>query len=328
MASQPKKKRNKRRVANWLPAQVLIYALLRITVLFANCVPRFLLPTAGRLLGWLIKVAARKQYRIATRNLERSTGIVEPDGIPAFLDRVYANLGSRILDILRLPRAVSRGTIKDSADFRHQERFDEAREQGNGLIVVIGHLGNYESGGVVVGANGHPLNSLARTIPNRFIDRYVTSIRAQTGCKIIPSDKAAREMIAVLKRNEILVIEIDIDAKDDGILVDFCGRPAAMHDVPAKLAIKRSAPIILVEVFQEEGIDVINVLEPIDVEAYRDRPDGVEELTREIARQFDAAVRRHPDEWFWLLDRWRGADRRLEREPAGELAGVRPSPPE
>jgi KDO2-lipid IV(A) lauroyltransferase len=113
----------------------------------------------------------------------------------------------------------------------------------------------------------------------------------------------------------MLVIEIDIDSKDAGILVDFCGRPAAMHDVPAKIAIKRGAPIILVECYRdEEGVDVVHVHEPIDSSAYKGRPDGVEELTRELARQFDDAVRRHPDQWMWLLDRWRGADRRLERE--------------
>jgi KDO2-lipid IV(A) lauroyltransferase len=316
MPAQPKKKRKKRRLANWLPIQVVIYGLLRLVVFAANCLPRFLVPVAGRILGWGIKTFARKQYRIATRNLELSQGIVEKEEIPAFLDRVYFNLGCRIVDILRVPRAVAKGTICDGVNFVNQQRFNEAREAGNGLIVVIGHLGNYESGGVVVGANGHPLNSLARPIPNRFIDRYVTNIRTQTGCKIIPSDKAAREMIAVLKRNEILVIEIDIDAKDDGILVDFCGRPAATHDATAKLAIKRGAPVILVECFREAGIDTINVLEPIETEPYRGRPDGVEELTREIGRQFDEAVRRHPDQWLWLLDRWRGADRRLEREPA------------
>ena len=37
-----------------------------------NCIPKFLVPFAGRTLGWLIKVLARKQYRIATRNLQLS----------------------------------------------------------------------------------------------------------------------------------------------------------------------------------------------------------------------------------------------------------------
>jgi lauroyl/myristoyl acyltransferase len=54
--------------------------------------------------------------------------------------------------------------------------------------------------------------------------------------------------------------------------------------------------------------------EPIQSSKYKGRPDGVEELTREVARQFDEAVRRHPDPWMWLVDRRRGADRRLERE--------------
>lgn len=320
-AAPSPRRRRRRRWAQLLPLQVALYLGLRLVVAFANAIPARAVPLAGRLLGRAIRLVGRKPARTARRNLELSRGIVEPAGVPAFLERVYANLGARIIDILRTPRAVARGTLMQGTRLDNIQVFDRCLAGGKGLIVAIGHLGNYETGGVIVGAAGYTLNSLARPIPNRFIDRYVTGIRTRTGCRIIPSDRAAREMLRVLARNELLVIEIDIDAKDDGVLVDFCGRPAAMHVAPARLAIKRGAPIVLVDCFRgPDGVDVIRFQEPLSPAGYRDTAEGVEALTRELARRFDERVREHPDQWLWLLDRWRGAERRLERERAAQAA--------
>jgi len=237
---------------------------------------------------------------------------VAPEEIPAFLGRVYGFLGTRIIELLRVARKVSRGTLLEGCELRHGERFDQALAGGKGLILGIGHTGNYELAGLTVSARGYPVNSLARPVTNPYIDRWGTRVRTVTGSKISPSDRAAREMLAVLRRNEILVIELDIDAKDAGQLVDFCGRPVSMHDGAARLALKRGAPIIVVEIYREGATDVVDVQEPIDASRFAGRPDDVEELTKEIARRFDEAVRRRPDQWLWLLDRWRGADRRLE----------------
>ena len=49
-------------------------------------------------------------------------------------------------------------------------------------VLYAGVIVRHRSCGVALAERGYPLNSLARPIPNRFVDRYVTNIRTQTGC--------------------------------------------------------------------------------------------------------------------------------------------------
>ncbi len=321
VSDKPDKKKSKR-FTDWVVMQYIAYVGLRSVVFTAGLIPAFIVPFFGRILGRLIQFFARKPARIARRNLELSVGIVEPDEIPAFLRKVYDRLGVAILGILRVPRSIRTGELFKIFRLENMEAFDKAREAGNGCIAVLDHLGNYESGGVVVCKAGYQLNSLARPIANPFVDRWMNGIREKTGGRIIPAAKAGREMLRVLKRNDILCTEIDIDAKDLGILVDFCGRPASTHNAFARFAIKCGSPMIVVNVYREDGVNIVRLSDPIYPHEYKDMPNGADELTRRVGAVFDGYVREHPEQWLWLLNRWRGADKILKRQAEAEAAEV------
>lgn len=300
--------------------EYIAYCGLRIVVAMANLVPSSLVPFCGRILGWTIRLFDRKHVRIALKNMRLAPDVVPPEDVPRVLTQVYSNTGMAILEMLRLPRLLAKNKLSEAFELRGLEHFDKSLEKGHGCIAVVGHLGNYELSGVVTAHRGYPLNSLARPIQNRYIDRFVTGIRSKTGNKIIPSDRAIGEMLRVLRRNEILVIEIDLDAKYDGILVDFCGRPASTYRSPALFALKFKSPIVFSYSFRENGKNVMELAEPIDPSDFADRENAVEELTHFIGKKFDERVRECPDQWFWLLDRWRGAEKLIRRRAAEKEA--------
>ncbi|MDF1661772.1 MAG: lysophospholipid acyltransferase family protein [Planctomycetota bacterium] len=296
--------------------EYIAYCGLRIVVAMANLLPNSTVPFFGRMLGWTIRIFDRKHVRIALKNLHLSPDVVKTEDVPRVLTQVFTNTGMAIIEMLRMPRFLARNRLGETVDCRGLEYFDQTLAKGNGCIVVVGHLGNYELGGVVTASKGYPLNALARPIQNRYIDRFVTEIRSQTGNKIIPTTRAIGEMMRVLRRNEILVVEIDLDAKYDGILVDFCGRPASTYRSPALFALKFKTPIILSHSYRENGANVMQLCEPIDPADFADRENPVEELTHFIGKKFDERVRARPDQWFWLLDRWRGAEKLIRRRAA------------
>lgn len=299
----------KRHWSLWPPVQLSAYLLLRVLLMVVHAFPHRAAPWLGRWLGRALRVN-RKGLRTARKNVARADVAVS-------LDRVYENIGTGLVEMLMIPRLLARGELAGACRMERFEVFDRLLAEGNGIITVIGHLGNYELGGLVITQAGYPLNSLARPIINPWINRYLTRFREMTGQRVIPTGNPVAEMVRVLRRNEILVIEIDQDAKGDGILVDFLGRPASVYRSPALFSIKYGAPIVVAAVHREPGVGNVCVLsDPIRPDAYRDRPDGIEALTRRVTAALEERVRAHPDQWFWVYDRWRGASRILRKREA------------
>jgi len=300
------------------PVQLLLYVLLRAGLMIAGMFPPAAAFRGGRRLGRLLRLLDRTHRRVAVKNLERSRGVCPPDEIPEFVDRVYGNIGLTLAEMMMIPKLVDRlGALV------RLERFhvvDDVRRRGKGMITVIGHLGNWELIGLAVCAAGHPLHSLARPIENPWVDRYLNRFRTQTGQRIISKYEALGEMIRVIRNNEILIVQVDQDARKHGVYVDFFGRPASTHRSPAILSLKYGTPIVVADIFRENGIHHCVLSDPILPDAFRGRPDPVRELTQAYTEKVEECVRAHPDQWFWLHDRWKTAERKPE-EAAVAAAG-------
>jgi KDO2-lipid IV(A) lauroyltransferase len=301
--------------------EFLAYVLAR--ALF-TAVQMFPWRTAAELARWIGPIwrrLDRKHSAIARRNLERARGIVRPQEIPAFLDRVYENLALALIEILMAPRLIAGKRLARVARLETWDRMERLLAEGRGVILVIGHLGNYELSGLAVTQAGFPLHSLARPVVNRWLDRYLMSQRTRTGQRILPFDRGLREMIRILRSNGILTIQMDLDAKEAGLVVDFLGRPASVHRTPAALSLKYGSPIILADTFREAGVNHCILGAPLRPEEFRGAPDPERALTERVTAELERLVRAHPDQWLWLLDRWRSVERAAAR--AGDRA---PSP--
>jgi KDO2-lipid IV(A) lauroyltransferase len=57
--------------------------------------------------------------------------------------------------------------------------------------------------------------------------------------------------------------------------------------------------------------------DPIYPDAFRDQPDPIQALSQAYTARFEGFVREHPDQWFWMHDRWKTAERvaRLSPQP-------------
>jgi KDO2-lipid IV(A) lauroyltransferase len=281
-------------------------------------------PRIGVLLGRILRKVDRRHVRVAVKNLERSRGVCPPDGIAEFVDRVYDHVGRAFVEMLMIPRLLERRALERSVRLERFEVFDRCLKEGKGVIAVIGHLGNWELIGLAVTRAGYPLNSLARPVENPWVERYLRRFRTSTGQEIISKYHALGAMIRVLRRNGILVIQIDQDARRSGVAVDFFGRPASTQRGPAVLSLKYGSPIVVAEIYRgPDGLHHAVLHDPIRPEGFRARRDPVKDLTQALSDRFEECVRRHPDQWFWVHDRWKTGER--QDEPAGDPVEVGPA---
>ncbi|HVE38979.1 MAG TPA: lysophospholipid acyltransferase family protein [Planctomycetota bacterium] len=291
------------------PVQFILYVMLRFVVMAVGMFPWRAAPSIARVLGFLIRTIDRKHVRIATKNLEKSRGVCPSDQIPAFIGRTYEHVALGVIEMMMLPRLMKRQAVSRYVKLVRYDTFDRVLKEGHGCIVVIGHLGNWEIGGLATNLAGYPLQSLARPIDNPWIDRYLKRFRTQTGQKMIPRDRALGEMIRVLQRGGMLVVQVDQDARQVGVYVNFFGRPASTHRAPATLSLKYNTPIVLVNTYREGALNYAVCSDPIYPAAFRDHPDPVKALTQAYSDRFEECVRQHPEQWFWMHDRWKTAER-------------------
>ncbi len=296
--------------------QALTYLVARAIIMIVCMLPPRMAGRAGRLLGRIMYVVDRKHVKLARKNLTR-TGFMNLDDRAQgrFIRRVYEHFGTSIVENLMLPKIVQGGRLMRLARLENRHFMDAALARGKGAIMVIAHLGNWELGGLFVPACGHPANSIARPIENPWLDRFWNRLRALTGQKVISKETAVLDMVRVFKRNEILVILADLDARDGGVFIPFLGQPASTTRSPAVFAMRYDAPIVPLEVWRgDDGIHHYRYSEPIPVGTYATNDAGVADIMTKVNARLEEFVRRHPTQWMWMHARWKTAGRVLRKE--------------
>jgi KDO2-lipid IV(A) lauroyltransferase len=161
--------------------------------------------------------------------------------------------------------------------------------------------------GYLFGVFGFPPNSVARTLDNPHLDRFLRSFREKTGQKLIPKKGGYEDMLAVLRNGGVLSFLADQDAGERGMFVDFFGRPASTHTAIALLAIEHQAPVVVGYARRvgdgfhyEVGCDAV-----IEPEEWTGTAEDARLLTQRYTTALETIIRRDPEQYLWLHRRWK-----------------------
>ena len=235
---------------------------------------------------------------------------------------VFANLGKNALEISVLKRRPPQ-EINRFATMEGEEIVEKAFKKGKGIIFIAAHLGNWELMAAYYALNGHhPVNVIARSLYDERINRILLKLRSRYGVKTILRGKrrkgesiatSTKEILRVLKRNELLGILIDQNIKRiDSVPVTFFGMPTTAPSGAAALALVSQAEVFFG--FTHRGHDNQHhiVLKRIDgVIRSKDRTADIQSNTSLFTRLIEEKVREFPSQWVWIHDRW-GKYRRRE----------------
>jgi KDO2-lipid IV(A) lauroyltransferase len=262
----------------------------------------------GKSLAYAIYLIDRKHRKVAYENLRNAYGEDLSDfQIKKIIRRNYLHFASVGIDFIKMPQIVNQSNWQKHFEVEGLEFARKARKEGKGIIFVTGHTGNWEVLGCAFEFFFHPLHSIAKHMKNPFVDRIITGFREYSAQKIIFKEKAAREMIRVLKSNECLGILVDQNARKNSIFVDFFGQKAATTRVVATLSLKTGAPIILAFLRRSDGRYrfKISMTKPVQIEKTGDLEKDILNLTQRYTTIIESRIRAHPHEWIWIHRRWK-----------------------
>ena len=125
--------------------------------------------------------------------------------------------------------------------------------------------------------------------------------------RLVPKERAMRQMLRSLKKNEILGIMIDQNmAWQEGVFVDFFGRPACTTNGLALLALHTEAPVIPGYIVRlENGKYRLVIKEEMEIIRTGDEDADILINTQNFTRVIEDTVREYPDQWLWIHQRWK-----------------------
>ncbi len=192
-----------------------------------------------------------------------------------------------------------------------KEHLERALAKGKGVVVLSAHLGNFFLVGSRLALEGYPTHVLVNPPKNKKLRDFLAGIRLKAGQRTIhtrPRQKASRELLQVLRRNELAVVIADEYRSGRGICVPFFGRTVLARRGPATLALRTHAALIPVHLIREPGGQLRLILEP-EIRPPRSgnfRADTAE-CTLRMTQWVERVVRSYPDQWNWMTVHWRDA---------------------
>lgn len=303
----------------------LIYVVVRVAVALVQALPLEWGYALARLVARTTHRLDKRHRDVAHENLNHAFGDsfsgADRDRI---VRQVYEHFLMLMVEIVHVPRKLHRTTWRRHITLSGHAGVIERLLDGGPVIMLSPHFGNWEMAGYLFGVFGFPPTSVARTLDNPHLDRFLREFRERTGQKLVSKKGGYDEMLGVLKNGGILSFLADQDAGQNGLYVNFFGRLASTHKAIAILAIEYRAPVVVGHARRigpgfryEVGCD--RIIDPCEWEGRR---DDVEWLTQEYTSALEAAIRKAPEQYFWVHRRWKHQPKpRVRRRKPGQVLG-------
>jgi KDO2-lipid IV(A) lauroyltransferase len=278
--------------------------------------PEDLALRSGAALGTL----AGSVLRVRRADVNRHLLWAFPDRSQAWRARVaaacYRHFGREAAATLQATRW-SAEELRERTLVAGFEDFRSAAEAGAGVVLLTGHLGNWELGGAGVAARGVPLDVVGKGMSNRRFEKDLFALRERLGMRVIEMGEASRLALRALAAGRVVAVLGDQSAHGGGLVVPFFGRPAVTARGPALFAVRSGAPVFVAFALRD---DSARARYRVAFRRLTGAPSGapdedVRALVLAYTQALEAAVETAPEQYFWQHRRWKGAP---AEEPGSE----------
>ena len=218
----------------------------------------------------------------------------------------YAHLGRTSIETAILP-AYSREEVL--ALVEHVSGWDVMERglaTGRGVMVVTGHLGNWELGGSYLAARGIVLEAVARRMQNPLFDRYLTETRGRIGMTVIHDADAVRRVPRAIREGHAVAFLVDQGAVGlASTWVPFFGRYAKTPRGPAVFTLRLNAPLVFATAVRNANGRYSLHFEEVPITRTDDLEADVDAIVAAYTSALERWVRRFPEQYFWHHRRWK-----------------------
>jgi lauroyl/myristoyl acyltransferase len=241
-------------------------------------------------------------FKCIRENLRVVTGLDGPR-LDRLAARNVAQFSAMLADYFYSTGDDGRWAKRLLGDWGGWDHIQAARAAGRGVILVTGHLGHWELGGLLLAQRGVPLTIVTLEEPSTGLTRWRDEARQRAGIKTVAvgpgREFAFVELIKVLERGECVAMLVDRPYLGSGSPVTFFGRAVQFSSAPALLRQHTGAAVLPVFVVRQRYGRYVSFAEPpMEMTTELDKRTALVANTQRIATVFESIIRRYPDQWF------------------------------
>lgn len=260
----------------------------------------------GSVLGRLAYCIVLRHRRVAMESLavafpEKSPGQRRQIARDFFVFMAQASFG--LLYYLRHPERLSDVHVEGI------NHIDEALAKGKGVVLVSAHIGSFPLLSLKLASLGYPVNFVTRPMRDSRAGDYLYELRTKAGVKTIfsyPRRECVQDIIVALRRNEVVILQMDQNFGSGGVWVKFFGKLAATPVGPISLALRTQAAVVPAYIYQQSmDRHCIKIFSEERIVLFEDKDETILRNAIRLTRIIEGWIREHPCQWGWIHKRWK-----------------------
>lgn len=308
------------------------YALFRCAVCLLQILSVRQTTQLGRFVAWVMTdLLPRKasRYDIAAANIRQAFPDMSADEVTSTIRKMWVHLARMVAEMVQLPRKLTLENSRECVVFRNRQPVVEALTQGRPVLILGGHFGNWEVSIASFGLFGFPMGVIAREMDNPYLNDWFARRREEAGHRQYLKQGGYDGITELLQAGGNLALLGDQDAGKRGVFVDFFGKPASTFKSIALMAMEYDAILVMGYGIRlpDDSLEGRWARFEIGCEAVIDprqltSNDPMTEITEQYTQALERAIRRAPEQYFWVHRRWKTEPR--VKSKSGESPSIEP----
>ena len=210
--------------------------------------------------------------------------------------RIFRNFARNLVDYGRFHTITDEALDRLLPSVQRIHFLEESIAKGKGVILVTGHIGNWELGALFFGRHGVKINVVTIPEGSERIDSIRGAYRTRQNIRTIVVDGSpfsSLEIVTALRRGEIVAMLVDRWGGTDGVPAKFFGEDRRFPRGPFVLSRATGAPILPAFIVRDGNIYHGVVDPPIFMDGPEDEPGA-----RRMSESLERMIRTYPDQWY------------------------------
>ncbi|MEJ2366239.1 MAG: lysophospholipid acyltransferase family protein [Deltaproteobacteria bacterium] len=287
--------------------QAAVLQMAEVFMDLAAAVPLRLSWRLAEFLGQVWFQVDRRHRQIALRNLKIAWGDeLSENERRTIAGKNFMHLARVVLELPYLHK-LTLDDLQGFVSFHGTEYFKSGLQKGKGVLLLASHFGNWELMALAFSLRYCPINIVVRPLDNPFLNKLVIKLRTKGGNQLIPKRGSVRKILRLLAAGEAVALLLDQNpAWYEGVFVPFFNEIACTNKALSTIALRTGASVVPVfNVRQADGSYRVFFEPEVVLDRSGDTTRDVEENTAKFNRIIETYVRRYPEQWFWVHQRWK-----------------------
>lgn len=273
---------------------------------FLRLLPLVLCARIGQMLGFCAYHLDRGHRLMAQHNLTIAYGREKDARWIRNMARLhFQTLGSNLMCSLKLPLMEERDIVKHVTT-EGLEHAGAIVAEGKPVLCAVFHMGCWEllTQCPSLYLFGLKPASIYQPLANPFLDAHVKRRREKLNYTLFDRSKGfAGPMKHLREDHGILGVLADQHAGDKGVWIPFFDRLASTTSLPALMSLRCGSPILPLTVYSD-GVARWKLVYSPPIVSKEENPTA-EGLTAALNLAIEKVIRRAPENWFWVHNRWK-----------------------